>query len=146
MQQSLFFIAPTNVTVAPKVVTYNMTYNFTDNSKYCAIYPQTCKDCNKHYVAANCSFTVAVDNCAPGSSLYGTPACTGIDNTAGVYLSGSTLLGNLGIPHQDGMYNAGVLVEQSLTYLLLSYVLGFLVFRDWSRRSMFSDVYNWIKN
>ena len=87
------------------------------------------------------------NSCDPASALYNSTPCNtvgGVNGTIDVLVPGSELLLALNIVEipQHKVYTA--LSEQAIVYLIMACVFCLLFYRDWSRKSMYSDIYHMI--
>ena len=93
----------------------------------------------------NCTIPITYNTCTDGSPFNNSAPCMsigGVTASPAVYASGTALLGSLAITEIDRGKAYAALLNQCLVYVIISLVLGFLYYRDWSRRNMFSEIYH----
>lgn len=130
------------------------TINITDLPGFCdrTINQGICDFCNATLNPGpfdnrreNCTYDVLVNVCDPDSSLYNSTPCNtvgGVNGTLDVMVSGSSLLEGLSIFKIPEHKAYVALCEQAIVYLIMACVFCLLFYRDWSRKSMYSDLYH----
>ena len=132
------------VTVDVNITSIPRYCDATINQRLCD-YCETLQPGQIEQYRRNCTIPVTYNTCTDGSPFNESAPCLSIGGgEAGgtVYASGTSLLASLAITEIDRSKAYGALINQCIVYIIISLVLGFLYYRDWSRRNMFSELYH----
>jgi hypothetical protein len=142
-----FDLGSTEVNITGFDPYYTTAVNITSIPGYCTNNAAQCARCNAQYDVTTCTVDVVVDTCEENSPIYNSSLCASVggkNTTADAAIPGPFLLEALGIVEmpREEVYNA--LWHQFAVYVLIFIVFGWVYFRDWSRKSLFTDVYHYM--
>lgn len=124
---------------------FTTAVNVTSIPGYCVNNAAQCARCNSNYDYNTCTMEVLVDTCVETSPIYNSTMCGSVggkNTTLSGGVPGSVLLEDLGIMEMPREEAFTALWHQLSVYVLMLVVIGWLYFRDWSRRNIITDSFH----